>query len=124
MRVYGRACQYVRWLGDKVVTLIETIRISPLSAVLSGYSKSHEKMNQFHITTTRSINAYPNKLSVDHNSSVRMQALTGNVAAILAGKEDEASGNLAGLSRASDWHATELLHSFGCHRCWNQGSPN
>jgi hypothetical protein len=62
-------------------------------------------------------------LSVKDYSTIRMQTLSRNETAILAGKEDEARRDLARLARSSHGRG-ELILGFFIHGCGDEGCPH
>lgn len=66
----------------------------------------------------------PRGLAIDNNSSVRVQALTRDEAAVLASKEHETRRNLTRLSRTAHRRSTKLFHGRAVHRRGDKGSPH
>lgn len=66
----------------------------------------------------------PVSLTIDHDSSVGVQTLSGDVAAILTGQEDKTCCNLTRLAGSPDWHGMELFHGGTLHRRRNQWCPD
>jgi len=62
-------------------------------------------------------------LTVDDSTSVGVQALSGDKAAVLAGKEDETCRDLTGLTRATHWGGEGLLCIF-VHGRGDEWCPN
>ena len=65
-----------------------------------------------HRSNDLSIGVYliQNDLSVYHNTTVRVQTLTGDEAAVLAGEKDKTGSNFTGLSSTAHWHRAKLFH--------------
>lgn len=64
-----------------------------------------------------------NCLTIDNDTTVGVESLTGNAGAVAACKEDEASSNLGRLTWSTNWRC-ELLKGLVAHGRWSQRSPD
>ena len=63
-------------------------------------------------------------LAIDDDPAIRMQTLSGNQAAVLAGEEDEAGRDLRRLARTAHGIAAELILRFVVHGGGDERGPD
>ena len=62
-------------------------------------------------------------LTIDNDTTVRMESLTGNTGTVGTCQEDKACSNLRRLTWSADWRC-ELLDGLGAHGRWDKRSPD
>lgn len=66
----------------------------------------------------------PSYLSINHDATIRVQALARDEAAVLAGEKDKTCSNFTWLPWTANWHWAKLLHCGGRHCWWDKRGPD